>query len=156
MKVFLSHKKEDSALALMLKKAFETEKVDTYLDLLDNNISVNGKELTDHIKKQLNICTDIIVVMSDKTKQSWWVPFEIGMSAQVDMPTASFLSKELELPEFLVYWPRLRSELDVIKYVTIRKKVEQEIKSLFEKHPLMQKRNLETNEFYRQLKENLR
>ena len=26
----------------------------------------------------------IIVVIAEKTKSSWWVPFEIGMSAQID------------------------------------------------------------------------
>lgn len=42
----------------------------------------DGKALTEHIKENLNSCTDVIVVMSELTKKSWWVPFEIGMSAQ--------------------------------------------------------------------------
>lgn len=105
MKVFISHKNVDSQQALMLKSAFEKEGVFTYLDVLDNSINGGGKSLTEHIKGQLNNCTDIIVLMSETTKYSWWVPFEIGMSAQIDMPTASFLKEDVDLPSYLSYWP---------------------------------------------------
>ena len=40
------------------------------------------KSFTDHIRENLNTCTDIIVVMSEATKESWWVPFEIGMATE--------------------------------------------------------------------------
>ena len=103
MKVFISHKNEDSALALAIQNAFSKNGVQSYLDVLDSSITSGGKELTDHIKNNLNSCSDIIVVMSDSTKNSWWVPFEVGMSAQVDMPTASFLKSEVVLPSYLSY-----------------------------------------------------
>ena len=101
MKVFISHKKEDAALALQIKNAFNANGVLAYLDLLDSNMANEGKALTDHIKENLNKCTDIIVIMSENTKYSWWVPFEIGMSAQTDMPTASFLAENVALPSYL-------------------------------------------------------
>ena len=101
MKVFISHKNTDSLQALLLKTAFERNQVTSYLDVLDNSINGGGKQLTDHIKENLNTCTDIIVVMSEATKESWWVPFEIGMSAQVDMPTASYLRSDVILPSYL-------------------------------------------------------
>ncbi|OUQ13608.1 hypothetical protein B5E87_05795 [Massilimicrobiota sp. An142] len=93
MKVFISHKDVDSAQALLLKKEFQSLGVDAYLDVLDSSIKNGGKSLTEHIKNQLNNCTDIIILMSESTKESWWVPFEIGMSAQIDMPTATFLKE---------------------------------------------------------------
>lgn len=155
MKVFISHKKEDSIDAYLIKRAFEKENVDAYLDLLDEKVSADGKELTDHIKKQLNTCTDIVVIMSKNTKYSWWVPFEIGMSAQIDMPTASFLAQEEKLPEYLSYWPRLRSTTDVKKYVEIRRKVEKENNVLYEHFSTATRRKFETPEFYKQLKERL-
>ena len=125
MRVFISHKKEDSALALAIQSAFSKNWVTSYLDVLDSSITGGGKELTDHIKNNLNSCSDIIVVMSEATKHSWWVPFEIGMSAQVDMPTASFLKSEVILPSYLSYWPRLKTLNDIDKYVAVRKKTEQ-------------------------------
>ena len=88
MKVFISHKDADGVQALQIKKEFEKYGVSAYLDVLDSDIKVGGEQLTNHIRKNLNSCSDLIVVMSEKTKSSWWVPFEIGMSAQIDMPTA--------------------------------------------------------------------
>ena len=99
MKVFISHKNVDSEQAIALQAAFKKNQVDTYLDVLDSSISGGGKELTDHIKRNLNLCSDILVVMSRATKDSWWVPFEVGMSAQIDMPTASFLQANIDLPD---------------------------------------------------------
>ena len=85
MKVFISHKNIDAQAAIQLQTAFSRNGVTTYLDLLDSSIAGGGKELTDHIKKNLNACTDLIVVMTEHTKESWWVPFEIGMAAQKDL-----------------------------------------------------------------------
>lgn len=66
-------------VVLLIKRAFERERVEVYLDLLDDNISSNGKILTNHIKEQLNSCTDIVVITSENTKLSWWLPLEIEM-----------------------------------------------------------------------------
>ena len=60
MKVFISHKDADSLQALLLKRAFENEGVSAYLDVLDSSINGGGKTLTEHIKGQLNQCTDTI------------------------------------------------------------------------------------------------
>ena len=153
MKVFISHKKEDSVQALLMKMAFERNSVEAYLDVLDNSINLGGKELTEHIKNQLNSCTDIIVIMSNKTKDSWWVPFEIGMSAQVDMPTATFLSGDVLLPSYLSYWPRLKTTEDVKKYVSVRKRVSAEIMS---RYGMSSRKKEEVHLFYETLKRELR
>ncbi len=155
IKVFISHKKEDSNLALQLKKAFEDQGVSAYLDILDTSMNLGGKYLTEHIKNQLNRCTDIIVVMSEKTKKSWWVPFEIGMSAQKNMPTVTFLNQNLSLPDYLTYWPRFKNIYDVTTYISIRKKYEKkyilESNQFFTEEP-----KIPITEFYDELKRELR
>ena len=156
MKVFISHKKEDSGLALTIQSAFSKNGVTSYLDLLDSSITSDGKELTEHIKNSLNTCSDIIVVMSDATKHSWWVPFEIGMSAQVDMPTASFLKSEVVLPSYLSYWPRLKTISDIDKYVAVRKKTEQDITNRYGQYSFVNRKAFETQTFYEALKRELR
>lgn len=123
MKVFISHKQEDSEIATTVLRQFQTLKVACYLDLLDNSISGSGKMLTEHIKTKLNDCTDIIVVMSRNTRQSQWVPFEVGMAAQNDMPTATYLYGNVDLPDFLDYWPRLSQPEDIKKYVETKQAV---------------------------------
>lgn len=114
IKVFISHKKEDSYIASRIANELNAMEIPYYLDLLDFTVTRNGKELTDHIKRNLNNCTDIIVIMSDATRYSQWVPFEVGMSAQNDMPTATFLQENVSLPEFLDYWPRLKQPSDIM------------------------------------------
>jgi len=152
MKVFISHKNEDSAQALALQSAFTKNGVASYLDILDTSINLGGKTLTDHIKVNLNTCTDIIVIMTENTKDSWWVPFEIGMSAQIDMPTASFLRANIELPSYLNYWPRLKTADDINKYVTIRNQIEDQVKKQYASYELSSRRAIETREFYTALK----
>lgn len=157
MKVFISHKQEDYLYALSIKRAFNTLNVEAYLDVLDNSINDGGKALTVHIKDQLNTCTDIVVVMSESTKNSWWVPFEIGMAAQVDMPTASYLTSTVNLPDYLEYWPRLKSISDVATYVSVRKSVTEQLrKSYPHSYSHSYFRPIETATFYNQLKRELR
>lgn len=155
MKVFISHKKEDAALALQIKNAFNANGVLAYLDLLDSNMANEGKALTDHIKENLNKCTDIIVIMSENTKYSWWVPFEIGMSAQTDMPTASFLAENVALPSYLSYWPRLRSVKDVATYVAVRNSVQKQIRMQYGYRKDAATKSTETAAFYAELKKRL-
>ena len=75
MKIFISHKNEDSLIAKRLDSEFKQHGINTYLDVIDEQISNNGKALTEHIKNAMNECSDIIVVMSEKTRSSQWVPF---------------------------------------------------------------------------------
>ena len=156
MKVFISHKNTDSTQALMLEVAFAKNGVSSYLDVLDDSINGGGKELTDHIKDNLNRCTDIIVVMSEATKESWWVPFEIGMSAQVDMPTASFLKADVILPSYLSYWPRLKTTTDVDKYVAVRKRTMYTVNEQYSHYSFSERKRIETRAFYEALKRELR
>ena len=155
MKVFISHKKEDAAIALQIKRALDANGVLAYLDLLDSNLVNEGKALTDHIKENLNKCTDIIVIMSENTKYSWWVPFEIGMSAQTDMPTASFLAESVALPSYLSYWPRLKSVKDVEAYIAVRNSVQKQIRTQYGYRENAATKSMETATFYAELKKRL-
>ena len=152
MKIFISHKLQDSATANLIAKELEEIKVDYYLDVLDNSITENGKELTNHIRANLNKCTDIIVVMSNITKFSQWVPFEVGMAAQKDMPTATFLKEDVSLPDYLQYWPRLKKSTDIREYVSARNDVEREYPAIYEFASQQRK----TEHFYDVLKQRLK
>ena len=131
MKFFISHKQEDQLQALLIAKELEHLKIPCYLDILDNATTENGREMTEHIKKKLNDCTDIIVVMSQATRHSQWVPFEVGIAAQRDLPTATYLQAAAELPEFLEYWPRLKQISDLLKYIEAKKQVDLEYSTVF-------------------------
>lgn len=155
MKIFISHKQEDSDTANQIANELKLCNVACYLDLLDESITQNGKDLTDHIRESLNKCSDIIVVMSSITRLSQWVPFEVGMAAQKDMPTATFLKENVILPDFLRYWPRLKEISDIRKYVSASNDVDQEyqkFRPIYEEATFQQKR---VERFYDVLKQRL-
>ena len=154
IKVFISHKQEDSYTANKIANELKAINVPYYLDILDHSVTRSGKELTDHIKRKLNDCTDIIVVMSESTRYSQWVPFEVGMSAQNDMPTATFLQENVSLPDFLVYWPRLKQPSDIRKYIEARIEVQHEYASKYLLETL-ESRKSQTARFYDVLKQKL-
>ena len=159
MKIFISHKKEDELMAVKVKNTLTSVGVDVYLDLLDNITADDGEKLTKHIRGKLRECTDVIVILSSNTKKSWWVPFEIGMATEKDMPIANYLISQESLPDYLTYWPRLKCQEDVLKYVEIRNKVSRQI--ILEKsmnRGYYQRVNdgmSETQKFYHELKKHL-
>ena len=122
MNIFISHKLEDSDIAKDIAYVLKNISVGYYLDVLDDFIVKDGENLTNHIREELNDCTDLIVVMSSITKFSQWVPFEIGMASQAYMPTASYLSEHVSLPEFLEFWPRLKTPGDILRYVETKRR----------------------------------
>ncbi len=159
MKVFISHKKEDEIKAVEVLSTLKAEKIDAYLDLLDDYVSNDGEKLTKHIRQKLRECTHAIVIISTKTKESWWVPFEIGMATEKDMPIVNYLVDFEYLPKYLEYWPQLKSLQDVSKYVKAGEEISQEI--LLEKskqsgyYQKVKDGVSETERFYKKLKDYL-
>lgn len=156
MKIFISHKQQDVNYAKEVKQTLASCGVDAYLDLLDDTISGDGEKLTQHIRSKISECSDVIVILSEKTKTSWWVPFEIGMASEKDMPIANYLVSYITLPEYLAYWPRLKNQSDVKKYAEIRDSVSQEFrksKEVYESASVYGRS--ETQVFYQQLKKSL-
>jgi len=157
MKIFISHKSDDKDVALKINGILTGLNIESYLDLLDEDNSLKADKLTKHIKKQLNECTDILVVISEKTKNSWWVPFEIGMASQKDLPIVNFLKSGIDLPDYLAYWPRLKSDGDIIKYIEANRTVKKQIlnESLSMKHMYTDSTISNTERFYNELKSRL-
>ena len=129
------------------------QNVDAYLDVFDNALVSDSKLLTEHLKDLVRNSSDILVVMSESTRTSWWVPFEIGIAANQDLPTVTYLQDYVSLPEYLDYWPRLKSMNDIPKYVKARNERMQEVrKNLDSSVEMFSKRITSTEQFYSRLK----
>ena len=128
LKVFISHYQDDSAIAGQVESFLKALRVNAYLDVLDNTLTGNGAALTAHLKSEMNQCTDLLVVMSMRTYQSSWVPFEIGMAAHKDLPTVTYLTQDVDLPEYLDFWPRIKYLEQLRFYVEERKMHERRMK----------------------------
>lgn len=153
MKVFISHKQEDTKIANDIIERLKLNSIDAYLDVLDD-VMFDGEILTNHIKDKMSTCTDILVVISNLTAQSWWVPFEIGVASEKNFPIVNFIVNGIQLPDYLSYWPQLTKLEQIDNYVKIKKledlkfKLSKELRETKDYNP--------TNTFYRNLKESLR
>ncbi|HFE9702713.1 TPA: TIR domain-containing protein [Clostridium perfringens] len=153
--IFISHKKEDSGPAEYVCSFLKKLGVNAYLDLLEGDLLLKGEALTNHIKKRLNSCTDLLVIMSDNTEKSWWVPFEIGMASQNDFPIVTYLINNVPLPDYLTYWPTLKKSSDLVKYINVKKSILTENYKPYKQFNAKNTNISETKQFYDKLKKEL-
>lgn len=81
--VFLSHKREDKEACKIIASYLKDAGIDYYLDIEDSNLqnaanSSDSARITESIKEGINKSTHMLVVISEKTYKSLWVPFEVG------------------------------------------------------------------------------
>lgn len=155
LKVFISHYQDDSAIASQVERFLKALRVNAYLDVLDNTLTGNGAALTAHLKAEMNQCTDLLVVMSMRTYQSSWVPFEIGMAAHKDLPTVTYLTQNVALPEYLDFWPRIKYLEQLRFYVEERMMHERRMKMANESGMFSKSVIPTTEDFYFNLKQRL-
>lgn len=160
MNIFISHQKQDSVIASKLYYLLKKNYIDAYLDIIDEkNKYLEGEALTEHLKEIMNKSSDILVVMTENTSYSWWVPFEIGMAAQKNLRTVTYLESDIQLPDYLDYWPRLSKLEDIDIYLASLEKSkllnEDFIKSSSRGMNNFSHNYTNTKEFYNNLKEQL-
>jgi len=112
-KIFISHKKEDSDKAESVAKYIEEHyKFEVYVDTLDDGIT-NIINITDRIVDKLRDSTHLLVIFSEKTKDSMWVPFELGVSFEREQGIGVLIWSDntnitYDLPEYLDEFPKLQ------------------------------------------------
>jgi hypothetical protein len=122
MKVFLSHQKNDSDLATRIAVRLRSlHNIDSYLDVIDPYVGGSINLLADHIRTEMDKCTQLLAVISPATAQSQWVPWEVGVATEKDFPLATFSGGQALPPEFLRKWPYLRTDSDLDEYAKASK-----------------------------------
>lgn len=81
--VFLSHKSEDKPACREIADYLSNAEIDYYLDELDDKLQKaveeeNAYMITECLKRGISRSTHMIVVISEKTFKSPWIPFEVG------------------------------------------------------------------------------
>lgn len=122
--VFISHKKEDQQIAIELGDFLTTKlNVDIYLDIFDSElqeaVSVeNDAKIVDSIINGLKISDILLCIISDKTKLSWWVPYEIGVADNSGLKIASIRTKSIDdFPSFLKTKTTINDLSELIEFI---------------------------------------
>ena len=95
--------------------------ISSYLDVIDRFLN-RADDLADHIRQEMGKCSHLIAVVSEHTRASQWVPWEIGVATEKNYPLATYTAGKEPPPEFLKNWPYLRSKSDVDQYALATRK----------------------------------
>lgn len=124
MAIFISHASSDNHIAATVFNRLESyHHIDCYLDDIDTRLrSMRGSsELTAYLVSIIKKHDTVLAVVTRNTQQSWWVPFEIGTAREIpriitsytDLPEPTPGNYFGTLPEYLLEWPRLRSQKEI-------------------------------------------
>jgi hypothetical protein len=128
IRVFISHKKEDELGALRLQMQLLAHNgVTAYLDVVDEHLKDNSEDLTEYLRGALSGCTHLMAAVSQRTRVSWWVPFEIGLATEKNYPISTYALGNVDLPDYLKKWPYLRTREDVDRYVRVARSTSPEL-----------------------------
>lgn len=111
IRIFISHKKEDSDKAKAVYEYIKNNwEFDAYLDEFDKNI--NRHNVVERIVKNLRDSTHLLVIFSEHTINSMWVPFELGVSYEREQGIGVLIWPDgmninYKLPEYLDEFPKL-------------------------------------------------
>lgn len=105
---FISHKEEDAKAAIELgKHIVEDFGYNIYLDVYDSELQkadrANDAEgVVNAIHKGIQYASHLLCIVSEKSKNSWWIPYEIGFAKAHNVKTSSIKIKQTEhLPTYL-------------------------------------------------------
>ena len=112
MPVFISYRHIDRPFAIDINNRLMQANIKTYLDVLDPE-SQTTDDITGVITRNITECTHLLAVVSERTANSWWVPFEIGEATISNRRICSFKTGPAELPEYLDKWPKMTSAKDI-------------------------------------------
>lgn len=115
VKVFISHQRNDKHIALDVQKRLENMRIESFLDATDKG-RAGYKSVTDWIVANLRKSTHMLVVYTNNTKSSEWVPFEIGMAYEREEGIAILDSQRvIDKPSYLNDFP-LMPDMESLKY----------------------------------------
>ncbi len=104
--IFMSHKREDKEATKKLGEFIKDKGIDIYLDIEDRNLQKairdrDDSAITKFIELGILSSTDLLVVVSDITKNSWWVPYEMGFAKKANKYVRILKLKDVRLPSFM-------------------------------------------------------
>ena len=113
---FISHQSRDALSAENVATTLSRQGYPCYLDTFDPSVDGDSPDLESYLRKVIAACTNLMAIVSQATKTSWWVPLEIGVALEKQKHIATYLLNAEDLPSYLWLWPMLRNERDAITW----------------------------------------
>src|SRR5262249_51630867 len=131
MPVFISHTTADDGIARQVfDRLTRHHGITCYIDDMDRQGGASN--VTALVVRRLKDCTNLLALVTQNTKTSWWVPFEVGVAREAPRIITSFSNlDQYSLPEFLKEWPVLRGESAVDTFADYYKRGVQRVKTAF-------------------------
>jgi hypothetical protein len=105
--VFISHSRKDKAQAREVAEFITDLGLDIYFDEKDRSLQL-ADEVKDHakvvkcIQDGIEHSTHLLGVVTENTKESWWVPYEIGFASGKKNQCAHLIQAEVtQLPSYI-------------------------------------------------------
>jgi len=142
--IFISYKKDDKKEASDLANYIKDAGIDVFFDANDVNLNnpevlKNPARVTAAINDALSKSTHMIAVVSNKTKESWWVPYEIGFATKNNSGTESI--RALFIKGFTQQTPEY---LDIIKKIISTDDLDSFLKTVSNKPILLNESSFKT------------
>lgn len=105
--VFISHSSIDKPAAREAAELILSLGVDIYFDENDDGLqqadkSGDDRKVVECIETGITNSTLLLGIITEKTKESWWVPYEIGSATGRRTPHAHLITKEVQaLPSYI-------------------------------------------------------
>lgn len=121
--IFISHKSDDKPVAMAIADAIMNAGIDVFIDVNDTVLrrateQNNNEQIVEEIERAMEVSTDILVIISEKTKKSWWVPYEIGYSKRGNTNITSLVLKDVNgIPEYLKMEPVIHTIEELQEYI---------------------------------------
>ena len=121
--VFVSYKGNDKDAARAIANALMAAGIDVYFDendamLTAANIAGRHAEVVDFIEKGVEKSSHILAVISERTKGSWWVSFEIGSGRRKKCHIAYVALQDVQnLPSYLMIAHQITSDRSLYRWI---------------------------------------
>ena len=111
--VFVSHTTDDDDLADRVATCVRSCGLTAWVDSDYLGPHDDGPGMASKIKQVIGRSYCLLAVVTNATKSSWWVPFEIGVASEKDRLLSTYGNPLQTLPSFLSVWPRVKNETEL-------------------------------------------
>lgn len=116
MSLFLSHSHHDQDLVNDIIRFFWALNVDVYVDWLDKSMpAITSAETAQIIKNKIESCDKFVVLLTENSKNSKWVPWELGYAdgkKRIDnisiFPVKRYYYEDFKGVEYMDLYPQIK------------------------------------------------